>query len=81
MAQPLPRLMAELERREDERKLANILLETGEPLPTSTAGATGPGDWERLRGLPAIGRGVSGAVRGSDPMRALLSKERGRGRR
>lgn len=29
--------------------------------------ATAAGDWQRLRGLPAVGRGVSGAVRGTRP--------------
>jgi hypothetical protein len=29
--------------------------------------ATPVGDWRRLRGLPAIGRGVTGAIRGTVP--------------
>jgi hypothetical protein len=33
---------------------------------------------ERLRGLPAIGRGVSGAIAGSNPSAALIAKERRR---
>jgi len=33
------------------------------------------GDHARLRGLPAIGPGVSGVMHGSDPLRALLAKE------
>jgi hypothetical protein len=32
-------------------------------------------DWQRLRGLPAIGRGVSGAVPGTNMVGALLAKE------
>jgi len=39
-------------------------------------GQTAAGDISRLRGLPAIGRGVGGAVPGTDPLRALLKKER-----
>ena len=32
-------------------------------------------DHARLRGLRAIGPGVSGAMHGTDPLRALLAKE------
>jgi len=41
--------------------------------------APGAASWVQdpvdLRGLPAIGRGVSGAVRGSQPERALIAKQ------
>jgi hypothetical protein len=61
---------------EEERKLARILLETGEhpdgngakPLRRSADGH----DPARLRGLPAIGRNVSGAIQGTDPARAVI---------
>ncbi len=77
---PLPRFLAHLQKVEDARKLARIVLEAGgdEEPPKQSAGATSGGDWERLRGLPAIGRGVSGAIRGTDPVRALIAKERRR---
>ena len=76
MPAQLPRFHAHHQRIEDERKLAKILLETGEMAPPAqTAGVTSGGDPERLRGLPAIGRGVSGAMRGSDPLRSLIAKE------
>jgi hypothetical protein len=76
VARILPRFDAELERIEDERRLGRLLLETGEAAPPkTTAGASNGGDWERLRGLPAIGRGVSGAVRGSDPLGEVLRRE------
>jgi hypothetical protein len=75
VAQPLPRLHRDHERVEDERKLARILLETGEPAPTHVGHATSGGDEKRLRGLPAIGRNVRGVVAGTDP---LLAKERRR---
>jgi hypothetical protein len=53
---------------EDERKIARILLETGEAAPVQTvARATLGGDERRLRGIPAIGRGVSGAIAGTRP--------------
>ena len=38
-------------------------------------GATLDGDPARLRGLPAVGRNVSGRIPGTDPLRALLAKE------
>ena len=38
------------------------------------------GDHVKLRGLPAIGRGVSGAIPGSSPEQALITKERWRRR-
>jgi hypothetical protein len=40
----------------------------------TAAGVTLPGDSRRLRGLPAVGRGVSGHIAGTDPEQALLDK-------
>jgi hypothetical protein len=81
-ARRLPRYLdAELQRIEFQRKLARILLETGVELPAATAkpiNGAGGGEPARLRGLPAIGRNVSGAIPGTDPVRALLAKERRR---
>jgi hypothetical protein len=42
--------------------------------------ASNGGDSQKLRGLPAIGRGVQGALHGSNPVEALLAKERRQGR-
>lgn len=68
MSQILRRFDAHAERLHDERRLANILLETGEPAPTTTrAGATPAGDERRLRGIPAIARGVPGHIPGTRP--------------
>lgn len=36
--------------------------------------ATAGGDERRLRGIPAIGRGVTGAIPGTDPERAMMRK-------
>jgi hypothetical protein len=71
------------ERAAQGRLLANILLEVGEPLPKDRKPRSGVSGAEpaRLRGLPAIGRNVSGAIPGTDPLRAVLDKERGRVRR
>lgn len=35
--------------------------------PNTTAGATAGGDERKLRGIPAIGRGVQGAIQGTRP--------------
>lgn len=68
MTQILRRFNRAAEKIEDERKLARILLETGADAPPATfAGASLPGDTRKLRGIPAIGRGVTGAVPGSIP--------------
>jgi hypothetical protein len=56
------------------RQLVSLARETDSPMPTRPSAASG--DPERLRGLPAIGRSVSGAVRGSDPYRALAGRDR-----
>lgn len=52
---------------EDSAKIAKILLEVGEPLPDTPTKATAGGDERKLRGIPAIGRGVAGAVPGTAP--------------
>lgn len=67
---------------EDQRKLARILLETGvavEEVTATTVTRADHGDPARQRGIPIVGRsGYGGAIPGSDPVRALLAKERGR---
>src|SRR3954452_10637507 len=75
MSRKLPRFDAHYEKVEDQRKLAKILLETGGPAPppTRVAGARSGGDERALRGLPAIGRGVSGTMPGTDPVQAVLN--------
>ncbi len=66
-------------RAEQAKILARVLLENDEPLPARSRKLVGSrsaeNDAGRLRGLPAVGRGVSGAVPGTDPLRALLVKE------
>ena len=77
MPELVPRFHRFQERLADERKIAKAILE-GEAaeLPTRTAaGGTAAGDPRRLRGLPAIGRNVSGATHETDPVRALFAKE------
>ena len=63
MSRPLPRY---LDQPDFEQKLARILIDVGEPAPPKQ-GATAGGDERKLRGIPAIGRGVAGAVPGTAP--------------
>lgn len=76
MSQILPRFNQRQERAERERKIARIILEAGpEETPATVARATLAGDARRLRGLPAIGRGVGGTIPGTSPEGALLAAE------
>ena len=68
---------------EEQRRALDIILaevDADHVEPKTVAGATAPLDHRRLRGIPAVGRGVSGAISSTDPVRALLAKEP-RGRR
>jgi hypothetical protein len=70
---------------EDEKRLAEIILEAEDAVdereaPTLVRRSADGHDPARLRGLPAIGRNVQGAMRGTDPLRELLRKENGRRR-
>ena len=60
------------------RILAEVVAEHEEP--KTVAGATAPLDHRRLSGIPAVGRGVSGAIFSTDPVAALMAKERSQGR-
>lgn len=60
---------------EDRAKVGRIVAETETEPERQAAGATAGGDGRRLRGIPAVSRGTSGAVAGSDPVRALIAKE------
>jgi hypothetical protein len=62
-------LLAAKRKREElewERKLGRIMLETGLALPRSSP-AKLPGDPDALRGIPMVGRGIGGAMRGTKP--------------
>lgn len=71
-------VLAELDRHNAQMML-RLAREADDDIPMR-GGATAGGDGARLRGLPAIGRGSSGAIRGTNPERALLDKERRAGR-
>jgi hypothetical protein len=49
--------------------LARVARETGQTLTRQHPGATAGGDTRALRGIPAIGRGVTGAITGTNPNR------------
>lgn len=72
MSHVLPRFSASMQRIEDERKLARILLEADiAEVPKTVARATLPGDNRRLRGIPCVARGVSGVSPGTHPSDAV----------
>jgi hypothetical protein len=79
LADLLPRFYGVQQEIADARRLAKILLETGEAPDGNGAkllrrSADGH-DPARLRGLPAIGRNVAGARHDTDPVKALLRRE------
>jgi hypothetical protein len=80
VAELLPRFYRRQLERDDERRLARLLLEAGdvdddEQVRLVRRSADGH-EAARRRGLPVIGRGVRGSTIHTDPVRALLSKER-----
>lgn len=76
MSHALPRFHRHQEAQADLATIAAILIETGEEPPIITVTkATLPGDSRRLRGIPVVG-GVTGTSPGTDPLQALLAKER-----
>lgn len=67
MSQTLGRFHRRQLATQDALKLTRILLETGEPAPITIGHGTAGGDERKLRGIPAIGRGVTGAIPGTSP--------------
>lgn len=60
--------IAELEAQ--QAQLIRDAMQDADPgTPMRDGPATAGGDPQRLRGIPAIGRSVSGAIRGTDPER------------
>jgi hypothetical protein len=62
---------------DSERQLARIALEVGQDVPQQPS-STAAGDPRRLRGIPALARGVGGTLAGSDPYLETIRKERSR---
>jgi hypothetical protein len=75
--QPLPRFQRHQEAIADR---ANIDRVVDQAMPEPRAKATAAGDSHRLRGIPAVGvrNGVGSAIPGTDPVKALMRKERER---
>lgn len=65
MTQLLGRFQRQQQQIEDQRKVARIV-EDAADVPAHT-GATAAGDGRKLRGIPAIGRGVTGAINNTVP--------------
>jgi hypothetical protein len=77
-----PRYLRRQLEAEDKLKV-DQLVRDAEELPEQgsvAAGATAAGDARRLRGIPDVSRGTSGAIDGTDPLKALLAREGGRRR-
>jgi hypothetical protein len=77
--QRLPRFFRHQQQAEDLKRIAKIILEGGEveneagmPLRQSADGHHS----DRRRGLPMVSKGTGGASPGTDPLWALLAKER-----
>lgn len=47
--------------------LERLARETGGDVAVERAGPATPADTETLRGIPAVGRGIAGVIRGSQP--------------
>ncbi len=58
-----------------EDQLHEIARDT-ETTPIVNSKATAPGDSRKLRGIPALAKGVASTCPGTDPLRAVLAKER-----
>jgi hypothetical protein len=80
VAQPLPRSFAARQRLEDEAKIARIVGEAEEAADAKRPSTVSHASAARLRGLPAVGRNVAGAISGTSPEQAALAKQ-GRRRR
>lgn len=76
MSRILPRFNRIQEHINDQRHIARLILDAGPTdTPPTTTRATLPGDRRRLRGIPVAG-GATGTSPGTDPLAALLAKER-----
>lgn len=68
MTHPLPRFHRHQEAINDTRNIDRIIAElTPTQAPATVTRATLSGDTRRLRGIPAIGYGISGASPGTNP--------------
>jgi hypothetical protein len=71
------------QRAHDAARVAQNVFDNGEAPPSDEKGRhtqTNGGDEEKLRGIPAIGRGVGGTMRGSDPYHEVARRDQQRRR-
>jgi hypothetical protein len=61
---------------EDAAKVEAIVRQVEPEEPVEVLPSARGGDWRRMRGLPIVGPGIGGTSIGTDPLRALLEKER-----
>lgn len=61
--QPPDALLAHAHRRHAQARVLRLVVDLELPIPTGPAG----GDHLALRGIPAIGRNVAGAIAGTNP--------------
>jgi hypothetical protein len=73
---PLPRFLQQhVEKRDHARALEREVMQQGVDLAQRQI-VCDPSDSLTLRGIPAIGRGVAGCIRGTDPAGVVLSRRR-----
>lgn len=75
MSRHLPRFYRHQEAAADQAFITTIVIEPDDTPITTVTRATLAGDSRRLRGIPVVG-GVTGTSPGTDPLQALLDKER-----
>ena len=75
-----PRWQRYAQQQADLRKVAELILEATRAELEPTPGSAG-GDPQALRGIPAIGPNVTGAIPGTNPENGTLDRERTRSKR
>lgn len=77
MSHILGRFNRHQQARQDHDNITRIINEGGtQEAPPTVTRATLPGDTRRLRGIPAVARGVPGASPGTNPEQAILRTTR-----
>lgn len=70
----MSRSLNDVRREEALRQQRQVAQITNQPEEDPVVGVAG-GDSQRLRGIPAVGRGVDGSIPGTDPLAVLMAKE------
>lgn len=75
----MSRLLARIQRQElDAQAKAAVRAATEQAGPRIASSRSAEGDERRLRGIPAIGRGVSGEIPGTHPEKAVVARREAR---